>query len=171
MVKRMTYPPPPPPRSYPPPPPRSYPPPPGHYPPPPGTHKPTTPRTGKPVAGGVILIVGSIALMLAIVGGIILFFVAVSMFASYGSDYGFGFNDICSFIGWGIGGIASILALIGGIMAVKRYSFSMAITGAICGIIMSLGAWGLCFICTIVWMILGIVALILIALSKKEFAK
>ncbi|KYK29735.1 MAG: hypothetical protein AYK23_04970 [Candidatus Proteinoplasmatales archaeon SG8-5] len=57
--------------------------------------------------------------------------------------------------------IFSILALLGGIMAITRKSWGFAVVGAIFGLL-TIGPYGLGFV-------LGLVALILIIISKDEF--
>lgn len=58
--------------------------------------------------------------------------------------------------------IFGIIAILGGIMALQRRSWGLALTGAILCMI-SIGFYGLSFI-------LGLVAIILIAISREEFA-
>jgi hypothetical protein len=58
--------------------------------------------------------------------------------------------------------IFGLLAILGGIMAIQRRSWGLALTGAIFCMV-SIGFYGLSFI-------LGLIALILIAISKDDFA-
>lgn len=58
--------------------------------------------------------------------------------------------------------IFGIIAVLGGIMALQRRSWGLALTGAILCMI-SIGFYGLSFI-------LGLIAIILIAISREEFA-
>jgi len=145
--------------AYPPPPPQGYPPqgypPPGYpppgYPPPPGGYPP--PSQGKSTAAGVLLIIAAI---IAIINFAILIAWGGAVSSITETDVG----DILVICG-AIGILMSILALIGGIMAVQHKMWGFALVGAIIGLF----TLGPVFISSI----LSLVALILIAVSKEEF--
>lgn len=157
----MTYPPPPPP-------------PPGHYPPPPGAPGAPVQKTAKPgIAGGMMIGVAAIGL-LGIAYSILDWFFNFGIGTSYGaSNVGIfaAFILIISIICWAIVGILAIVTLIGGIMAIGRKNWVFALVGSICAILVGLCSGGPCCSCAILGTILAIVALIMVILSKKEFAK
>ncbi|MCJ2512209.1 MAG: zinc-ribbon domain-containing protein [Candidatus Thermoplasmatota archaeon] len=112
------------------------------------------------VAGGVLVLVGGILALITSFVGLILF----SLF--YGDYYGglyyypynFGlFQAICGVVGLAF----AIIAIVGGYFAIKRRNFAMAVVGAVfC--MLSIGSMGISSI-------LGLVGLILIAVSSHEF--
>ncbi len=103
------------------------------------------PRTSKPTWAGVLLIIGGV---FGIIGGIVL-----AIFGSAFALIGFGLDGVGAGV---VTIILSVVTLIGGIRATQRKQWSFALAGAICAVFGSL--------------IFGIVAIILLALSKKEFA-
>jgi hypothetical protein len=111
------------------------------YPPP--YMKPTSP--GLAIAGGALSIIAGVV---GILGSIFWFGDALLW------ELGLAF---C----WVIMLVVSIIAIIGGIMALARRMFPMAIIGAVCAML-SVGFFGLSFF-------LGLVALILIILGKDTF--
>jgi hypothetical protein len=102
-------------------------------------------RTWKPTTAGILsIIAGSIAVIVGIVVGIL------------GSLIGGFFG-----LPWpGLFGIPSlifgILAIVGGIYALRRQVWGLALTGSICALI---GPWA----------ILGLLAIIFVSLGKGEF--
>jgi hypothetical protein len=103
------------------------------------------PQAWMPVAAGI----------LTIVAGVVDFFVGL-IFGAIGHTVGF-FTGI-----WGLGAlglphiILGIIAVIGGIFAVQRKVWLMALVGAICALM-----WPLT--------LLGILSIIFVSLSQKEF--
>lgn len=103
-----------------------------------------------PVAGGILCIIsGAIGM--------------VWLFMAWGIGGGFWFGEemwVCVAIQL----VLSSTAIIGGIFAIGRRMFAVAIIGAICAIM----AGGLLFGFT---MLMGILALVLIAIGKDSFQK
>ncbi|UCH89943.1 MAG: hypothetical protein JSV49_04670 [Thermoplasmata archaeon] len=155
----------PPPQSagYPPPgyPPSGYPPsgyPPSGYPPPgypPGpSYYPPVPKKSEsqlPLVAGIILIIGAFA---AIGEGAVLLIFGAEMEAAYG------FGELFLLCGI-IELVFGLIALVGGAFAVQRKMWALALTGAIFGLI-SIGFLFIGSIC-------GLIALIMIAISKDDF--
>jgi uncharacterized membrane protein HdeD (DUF308 family) len=112
-------------------------------------------ETGKPVVGGIFSIVcGSLNILFGILI-LIASIVAGAMDQSYinpGRDIATTLITIVAFFLV----ILGILSIIGGIRALRRYSWGMALAGAILSII------------SVIW-VLGVPSVILIALSRKEF--
>jgi len=123
---------------------------------PPPMYMPVKPRTGVPVAAGVLLIIAGVlglvglALSFILVGGLFSFLPFV------GGILGTLFL-ICGIIV----SVFSIFALVGGIMALRRRMWGLALTGSILGLF-ALGPWGIASI-------LSLVALILVVVSHDEF--
>jgi hypothetical protein len=113
-------------------------------------------RTWKPIAGGILSIVA---------GGIhFIGWLGVGLFLSsvYGlsGDLGLGVPNISHAIVWIITlpfVILAIVAIVGGVFALQRRIWGLALAGGICAILSPLTFY------------LGIVATIFIALSKNEF--
>ena len=102
-------------------------------------------RTAMPIAAGILsIIAGFLGFFLGI-------FLATIMEATWWEEGAFGFG---LFFGVPII-IFGIIAIVGGVYALRRRIWGLALAGSICAF---LGAW-----------FLGIPAIILIALSKKEF--
>lgn len=131
------------------------------YAPPPYPQYAAPPKETKlAVAGGVLVLVGGVLAIITSFVGLILF----SLF--YGDYYGgfyyypYGFwmfQVICGVVGMAFGAIA----IIGGYFAIKRRNFAMAVVGAVfC--LLSVGPVGISSI-------LGLIGLILIAVSSHEF--
>ena len=103
-------------------------------------------RTWKPTTGGILAIIAGV---LQVIFGLV--FATAAGIA--GSIFG---------MGW-VGAIGApmiilgVVALIGGIYATKRRIWGLALVGAICALIGP-------------WFILGILAIIFIAMGKGEFA-
>ena len=112
------------------------------------------------VAGGVLVLVGGVLALISSFVGLIIF----SLFSGgyYGGlyyyPYSFGmFQVICGVVGLAF----AIIAIVGGYFAIKRRNFAMAVVGAVfC--MLSFGSMGISSI-------LGLVGLILIAVSSHEF--
>jgi hypothetical protein len=111
-----------------------------------------------PSAGGALTLVAGI---LGLIQGIYIF-IALLIF----DYYSYGYID---YFGWGsafllvcgvIALVFSIFAIIGGIFALQRKGWAMAVTGGIFGML----AFGLG-----IGFILGLIGLILIAISRAEF--
>ena len=111
-----------------------------------------------PTAGGVLNIISG---GFGIIGSLFLVFFA-TFFRDFMRDYYWDFSyygDIPAAFFWFTGillAVLSIFALIGGIFAVQRKSWGLALTGSICAILQGIN-------------ILGIISTIFIAMSKKEF--
>jgi len=123
----------------------------GGVPPPPGAPvspagPPAVEKTGKPVAGGALIIVGAVV---GIIMGIF-FLIGSALFMPI--PIAAGLFAICGAI-WLI---LSIIAMVGGVFAIKRTHFGLAILGGILSLIFG-------------GFIFGLIGLILVALSKKEF--
>jgi len=117
---------------------------------------PMRPQTGKPIAGGVLLLIAGILGLLNIV---ITFAIAGSMLAFMAVIPGAAaIIAVCL----GIIALFSIFALVGGIVALRRRMWGLALVGGILGLF----SIGPLFISSI----LSLVGLILIAISKEEFA-
>lgn len=128
-------------------------PPPGYGAPPPvvGYYAPPPQRSMTPVAAGIVLLIGGV---LALING------AVVASAGAGVSYVPGLGEAliaCAAIEI----IFAILAIMGGICAVQRKVWGLALTGAIFCMI-SIGPM---FISSI----LGLIGLILVAISKQDF--
>jgi len=103
-------------------------------------------KTWKPTAAGI----------LSIVGGVINAIWGLVVAVLFGTTFGF-FG-----MGWlgAIGGpaiVCGIIAIVGGIYALKRRIWGLALAGSICALI---GPAGIC----------GILAIVFVALGKREFA-
>ena len=116
------------------------------------------PRTWKPTAAGIFIIISG---ALTLIGALV--FAAFALIDWSGGYYGY-YYDIYDFylmynvLFWAIFGILmifGILTVIGGIFALKRRSWGMALTGAI--------------FATLTVIPLGIPAIIFVAMGKKEF--
>ncbi|HKZ48606.1 MAG TPA: hypothetical protein VJ397_07460 [Thermoplasmata archaeon] len=117
---------------------------------------PMRPQTGKPIAGGALLLIAGILGLLNIV---ITFAIAGSMLAFMAVIPGAAaIIAVCL----GIIALFSIFALVGGIVALRRRMWGLALVGGILGLF----SIGPLFISSI----LSLVGLILIAISKEEFA-
>ena len=134
--------------------------------PPPATQPPTsTPppvkHTWMPTTAGILSIIGG---AIGIIGGLFSVLGAGMMggmmgpWGGYGGFGGFGGMMSGIFTGMGIFGIVlGVVAVIGGIYAVQRRVWGMALAGAICAVFSWFG-------------ILGILAIIFVSIGKKEFA-
>jgi hypothetical protein len=102
-------------------------------------------RTWKPTTAGILSIIGGVinaiwGLIFAVLGGMTFGFLGVGWLGAIGAP-----AIICG-----------IIAIVGGIFALKRRTWGLALAGAICAII---GPGGL----------LGILAIIFVSLGKGEF--
>ena len=102
-------------------------------------------KTWKPTAAGIIAIVaGALGVILGI---------AVAVFGSIGGGF--------AGMGW-LGAIGApvivlgIVAILGGIYALRRRIWGLALAGSICALIGP-------------WFILGILAIVFVSLGKREF--
>jgi hypothetical protein len=114
-------------------------------------------KTGMPIAGGIIsIVVGAIGLLIAILIGIGLGIASVSPNAYFDNRM---VPGVMGFIIFGvvIYFILNAVAIAGGVFALQRRMWGFALAGAICSF---LSGWG--------WM-LGVAAIVLIAISKPEF--
>ncbi len=109
-------------------------------------------RTALPIAGGALLIVAGIL-------GLIQWGVVVA-YGSAAATIIPGLGAIIVICG-AIGIIFSLIALIGGVFAIQRKMWGLALAGGILGLF-SLGY--------VIGSILALVGLILVAISRKEFA-
>jgi hypothetical protein len=110
-----------------------------------GGYYPQPPNPQLPVAGGVLTIIS---------GAIGILWVTLLFSDPFLGFLGFG---TC----FAISLVLSIMAIIGGIMALMRRMFPLAIIGAICGMF-SFSFFGIGFV-------LGLIGLILIAVGKDAF--
>jgi len=111
-------------------------------------------KTALPTAAGGLLIAAGIL-------GLISWVISILSFNSLVADPFFGFLGTILLICGIIGTIFSVFALIGGIMAIQRRLWGLALTGSILGLFI-IGPVG-------VSSILSLIALILIAVSHREF--
>ena len=117
------------------------------------------PKTWMPTAGGILSIISGA-----------LGFIAIAFFLTFGSIFGATIaREVLSSLGYWqtglpltiIGIIAipllcvNIVAIIGGIYAIQRRGWGMALAGAICSVFPS--------------QILGILAVVFVSISRKEF--
>ena len=118
-------------------------------------------KTWKPVVAGVLEIISGVVGLIAVVGLIIAIIVTSGSCAIPGT------KDVPMFVPPLLIGIAvplaivSVLSLIGGIYAVQRQKWGLALAGAISAIFASIPLLG--------GLPVGITATILTALSKNEF--
>ena len=112
------------------------------------------PKTWKPMVGGILLVIAGViavvewALLTAVLAAFLSFIPGVS-----------GIVFVCG----AIGVIFGLIALLGGIMAIRRRMWGIAMVGSI------LGLFTIGFAVFFETSILSLIALILIAMSKKEF--
>lgn len=125
-------------------------------------------KTWKPVAGGICSIVGG---ALAILGGVafgLFGFWLTGMHGLWGSGmWGPGMWGPGMMMPWGGGGLLSlfglpaillgVVAVIGGVFALKRRHWGLALAGAICAVLTPMS------------LVLGAVAVVFIALARGEF--
>jgi len=102
-------------------------------------------RTWKPTAGGILAIIAGalqvlLGIVIATIGGITFLFGWAGVFAT-------------PFL------VLGIIAIVGGIYALRREIWGLALAGAICAIIPLI----------LPWSILGILAVIFVSLGKGEF--
>ncbi len=119
-------------------------------------------KTWKPIAAGVLSIVGG---ALGLLGGLILSLFGAMRLADVGGMWGMWGSGV-HMMPWGanflgsfglLGVILGIVAIAGGIFALRRRLWGFALAGAICAALMPAS------------FILGILAVIFIALSHGEF--
>jgi uncharacterized membrane protein HdeD (DUF308 family) len=118
-----------------------------------------------PTAGGILNIISGV---FGIIGGIFLVFFAAffrhfmqDYYWDYYGDYNYypGMEHIPVGFWWFLAIITiaiGILALIGGLFAIQRKNWGLALTGSICAILQGFN-------------ILGIISTVFIAMSRKEF--
>ncbi len=122
-------------------------------------------RTWKPVAGGICSIVGgSVSLMAGAMTGLIAMLGFAGMSGMWGMwrMWGTGMH----MVPWGAGLIAlwwvpalvlGIIAILGGVSALKRGRWGFALAGAICATLTPMS------------FVLGVLAIVFIAISRDEF--
>ncbi|MFQ6106300.1 MAG: hypothetical protein ACE5QF_01745 [Thermoplasmata archaeon] len=118
--------------------------------PPPYPAGPVVEKTAKPVIGGILIIIGALA---GIIGGAMMIW-AGSLFLpipTVGFDLG-GIFAICGII-WIL---LSLIGILGGVFAMQRKHFGLAIVGGIFSLLFG-------------FFIFGLIGLILVAISKNEF--
>jgi hypothetical protein len=107
---------------------------------------PAKPQSAKPVIGGVLILLGGII-------GIISWGWTLAVGTAFSFIPGLGaLLMVCGIIGV----VLSIIALLGGIFAIKRQKYGLALVGGICSLLVG-------------YFILGLIGLILVAISKDEF--
>jgi hypothetical protein len=102
-------------------------------------------KTWKPTAAGILAIIAGtleliLGLLIAAIGGITFLFGWAGVFAT-------------PFI------ILGIIAIVGGVYALRRQVWGLALAGSICALIPTIPPWS----------ILGILAIIFVSLGKREF--
>ncbi len=116
-------------------------------------------KTGKPIAGGILIIIAAVFCLVASI-----FVLLTKLYSPYDDNFQWWVLIIVIFAIWGFA-----IGLTGGIFSLKRRHFPIAIIGASFVLV---GGW-LDFFGTIIFgiviVILGIIATILIAVSKNEF--
>jgi hypothetical protein len=124
-------------------------------PPPPPPTAPPKERSGLPTAGGILNIIGGIIAIVIWLWMLTIFLAGMALAEEAGGEFTglFGLGAICLVLPI----IGGIFALLGGIMALKRKNWGLALVGSIIGLIFGGG-------------IFCLIALILIAISRKEFA-
>lgn len=105
-------------------------------------------------AGGIVVLVGGVLNLLMIA-------VYAALFASFPGGYLFGYYDYYILVCGVIGAIFSVIAIVGGAMAIKKINFPLAIVGAVFCMIGGLAST--------IGFILGLLGLIFIAISSHEF--
>jgi hypothetical protein len=113
-------------------------------------------RTSLPVAGGIIcIVIGSLSLIGSLLFALIVSIMAASAYwdGPMSSNYAGAFVWVV-FIPYFV---ICVLAITGGVFALRRKTWGLALTGAIC-----------CFMTGWAW-IFGVAAIVLVAVSKKEF--
>jgi|GEM_PF-1098932 len=125
------------------------------YPPPPPAWYPEKKKTNISLAAGILLIIAGV---LAIGTWGFIMIGAGEIATLYGETGLASFLIICGAIGF----VLSIFPLLGGIMAVKKTHWGVALAGSIIGLF-TIGPW------IGISSILSLIALILIAVSKEEF--
>lgn len=121
---------------------------------PPMMMAPAAEKTAMPVAGGALVLIAGI---LGLGQGAVLFLPGAALAGIPGGESLAAILAICG----GIFVIFGLVAIVGGIMAVQRKMWGLALVGSILGLL-ALGF--------ILGSVLSLVGLILIAISKKEFA-
>jgi len=111
---------------------------------------PVVEHTAKPVVGGILILIGALA---GIIGGASLIW-GGAMLLPLG-DYGVDISGILATCGI-IWIVLSLVGLLGGIFAVQRKHFGLAILGGIFSLLFG-------------FFIFGLIGLILVAISKSEF--
>ena len=109
-------------------------------------------KTWKPLVGGVLAIIGGVigciyGLVVAVLGGIIGGMLSPLGLAGLGG-IGIAVGVILLIVG--------IVAIVGGVKAMKRKSWGLALAGSICALFNPVG-------------VLGILAIIFVAIGKSEF--
>ncbi len=123
--------------------------------PPPYPMGPVVEHTAKPVIGGILIIIGALVgivfgIWIAAIGGTLETLMPVTV---PGADALAGIIMICGIVFLVFG----IIGLLGGIFAIKRTHFGLAILGGIFSLLAG-------------FIIFGLIGLILVAISKKEFS-
>ncbi len=117
------------------------------------------PKTWMPTAGGILSIISGA-----------LGFITIAFFLTFGSIFGAAIaRDVLSSLGYWQAGLpltiigiiaipllcVNIVAIVGGIYAIQRRGWGMALAGSICSVFPS--------------QILGVLAVVFISISRKEF--
>lgn len=109
-------------------------------------------KTAKPVIGGILILIGALA---GIISGASLIW-AGSMFLPLG-EYGVDISGILAVCGI-IWIVLSLIGLLGGIFAMQRKHFGLAIVGGVFSMVVGFFIF-----------FVGLIGLILVAISKDEF--
>jgi len=118
--------------------------------PPPYPMGPVVEHTAKPIIGGILILIGALA---GIIVGVSLIWLESFLLplGDYGVDVS-GIFAVCGII-WIL---LSLIGLLGGIFAMQRKHFGLAIVGGIFSLLFG-------------FFIFGLIGLILVAISKDEF--
>ena len=119
-------------------------------------------KTWKPTTAGILSVIAG---AFGVIGGIVVLALGTVAGGILGLFGAFGLPELSSIILPAMGGIVvalaafplalGIVAIIGGVYAMRRQKWGLALAGAICALLVS--------------SILGIVAIIFVALGKNEF--
>jgi hypothetical protein len=123
---------------------------------------PASPGSSKSLIGGVLLMISG---LIGIIYGLVFVSLSSTVIDVLGGTYG---EDVlkmlegvlvaCGVIWF----IVGLIALIGGVFAIRRRRWGIAVVGGVFGLL-TLGPW-------LIGSILGLIGLILVAISKDEFS-
>jgi hypothetical protein len=127
-------------------------------------------RSGRLTAGGVLSIVGG---AFEVVGGGTGLAVVVKLFI-WSGEHALGFSPLLGTAAFGVA--LGVVAIVGGVSALRRRSFGLSLAGAICALPSgSVGTMAISLVApaggsyALTSVIVGILAIVFISLSKREF--